>query len=273
MIKAKLRRLLLKIRKHRSTKGLPVLSEPPVWQVPDGLTVTAVGDTGMRVIDNFLSPEEAEGLIKLHGDRVGRSTIIDTEGSSVADEYRTSSDTFIQVADHNPLVQAIVYRAASFFGLPVTHAETFSLTRYQSGEYYKSHYDHNGSLRADRLYTLLIYLNSLDADEGGGTLFNKLNLVTQPVQGRAVVWVNSEADKSVRKESVHSSLPITSDTAEKWVAQLWFRSYPFDGGATAPKRTAPGAGVPLNESMGLPFGVAVPKPEDIPEDAKNPVFD
>ena len=66
-----------------ATKGIPYIPEPPVWQFPEGFTVHAVGQTGVRVIDNFLSEEEAQEVISLYGMEVARSTVIGPGGHSI----------------------------------------------------------------------------------------------------------------------------------------------------------------------------------------------
>jgi len=190
----------LEFRKYLATKGIPYIPEPPIWQFPDGFSVHSVGNTGVRVVDNFLSEEEAREVISLYGLAVSKSTVIGPGGNSITHDHRTSSDTLIAI-DSSPLVESLTYRAATLFGLPVSHAEIFSLTRYQHGEYYKGHFDHDGSMKADRLYTLLIYLNGLTPEEGGGTCFEKLNLVVQPVCGRAIVWNNSDLGRVRLPES------------------------------------------------------------------------
>ena len=251
-----LRRKSLEFRKYLATKGIPYIPQAPIWQIPDGFSVYSVGKTGVKVVDNFLSEEEALQVISLYGPAVSRSTVIGPGGDSITHDYRTSSDTLI-ATDSSPLIQSITYRAATLFGLPVSHAETFSLTRYQYGEYYKGHFDHDGSMKADRLYTLLIYLNGLTPEEGGGTCFEKLNFVAQPVCGRAVVWKNSDLNRVRLSESYHSALPILKEGAEKWVAQLWFRSYRQTSTRPA-ARSAPPAGIPLEASTPLPSGVFLP---------------
>ena len=252
-----LSRKSLEFRKYLATKGIPYIPDPPVWQFPEGFRVHSIGQTGVRVIDNFLSEEEAREVINLYGLAVARSTVIGPGGHSITHDYRTSSDTRISI-ESSTLLKSITYRAATLFGLPVSHAETFSLTRYQYGEYYKGHFDHDGSMKADRLYTLLVYLNGLAPEEGGGTCFEKLNLVAQPVCGRAVVWNNSDLGRVRLAESYHSSLPILKEGTEKWVAQLWFRAY-RQTNFRPNARTTPSAGIPLKASTPLPPGVHLPE--------------
>ncbi|HJP05363.1 MAG TPA: 2OG-Fe(II) oxygenase [Gammaproteobacteria bacterium] len=103
-----------------------------------------------------------------------------------------------------------------------------------------------------------IYLSDLAENEGGETMFSKLNLVAQPICGRAVVWPNSYADKSLRPESLHSALPVLVEGAEKWVAQLWFRPYNTNNQTRLPERQDRPAGVPLEQGDALPRGVSLP---------------
>jgi hypothetical protein len=250
---------LLLARQRRSTKHIPMIPEPPAWQFPAGFTVRDVGETGVRIVDNFCTAEESAALIEMGRGLVAPSTVIGPGGKSILHDYRTSSDSFIPLGSADPLILNIVYRAASLLGLPMSHSEKFSLTRYRSGEYYKAHLDHDGTLKADRLYTVLLYLNDLSVEEGGGTLFEKLNLATQPVQGRAVLWVNSDREKRALKQTLHSSLPVTRDGAEKWVAQMWFRNYVVNTKIKPPERADVALGTPLTEAVDLPTGLFVRK--------------
>jgi prolyl 4-hydroxylase len=243
-------------RRYLSTHRIPTIPEPPVWQFPEGFTVHSVAQTRIRAIDNFLSRDEAQQIIDTHRESVRKSTVIGPDGSSIVHDHRNSSDTFIQV-DADSLIQMVVCRAAALLGLPVGHVEKLSITRYKSGEYYKSHLDHDGSVKADRLYTVLIYLNDLKEEEGGGTLFNKLNLVTHPVCGRAIIWANCDSNRKVLAETEHSSMPVLKEGVEKWVIQMWFRSYKLNSRAKYVERADNPAGLPLEPSALLPPGISI----------------
>ena len=118
----------------------------------------------------------------------------------------------------------IVMRAAMLLGLPVGNVESVYVTRYRAGEYYKAHHDAYEGFDGDRYYTTLIYLNDMEESEGGGTVFEKLNIGVRPKCGRAVIWTNRNPDGSTHAETTHEALPVNEGT-EKWVIQLWFRSY------------------------------------------------
>lgn len=251
------RHISLLVRQRRSAHHIPMIPEPPAWQFPAGFTIKEVGETGIRLVDNFCTAEEAAAIIEIGRQTVSPSTVIGPSGESILHDYRTSSDTFVFLRNADPVLLDIVYRASSLLGLPMSHSEPVSLTRYRSNEHYKAHLDHDGSLKADRLYTVLLYLNDLTVEEGGGTMFEELNIVTQPVRGRAMLWVNSDRNRTPLKETVHSSLPVTRDGAEKWVAQMWFRTYQHSIKARPVERADVPPGTPLTKGANLPNGIFV----------------
>jgi len=227
----------------------------PLASFPDGLTVTKVANTGLTVVDNFCTAEEAQHFIAQGQGLVERSRIVDENNNLVEHAGRTSHNAFIPVDPKDPVMQAIVFRAASLFGLPISYVEKINFTRYEEGQFYKTHLDFNDSYTADRLYTCLIYLNDLDVEQGGGTWFPSLNLVATPKLGRAVTWMNKNPDGSGHFESHHAALPPKGAGNEKWVIQLWFRPYPYSSYAAEPLAESVATGQALSEADALPGGV------------------
>jgi len=238
-----------------SRLGFYPVPPQPLAALPDGLSVTRVCNTGLTVLDNFCTAEEAEHFINIGRGVVTRSVIVDDSNKHVQHSGRTSQDAFVKLDKNDPVLHRVVFRAASLFGLPCSYAEKVSFTRYGDGEYYKAHLDYNDSFTADRLYTCLIYLNTLTEAEGGGTWFTRLNLVATPKLGRAVCWVNKDPDGTRHPESHHAALPPKGGDVEKWVIQLWFRSYPVNSDVLEPKATAAPQGQALSGSDQLPDGV------------------
>jgi len=248
------RRLLVR-NYRRAACTPPALAPPPLWQLPAGFAVTDIGATGIRMAERFCTPSEAAELIELGRRQVSPSTVIGPEGHSVQHAYRTSSDTLIKLADANPLVRQIVTRAAALLGLPPAHSEALSLTRYLDDQQYKAHLDHDGSLRADRLYTVLLYLNDLLPEQGGATRFEKLNVDVQPVCGRALFWVNADQQRLPLQSTLHAALPVRGCATEKWVVQLWFRTYPTSSGMQPDVRSEVSPAQPLSTADPVPPGV------------------
>jgi len=256
--KLKLRRRykLWRMKKRRSAALESGIPQPPLWSFPIGLKIGEIDQTSVRFVDGFCTPQEAAGLINIAKNRVNPSSVLGAHGKSITHDYRTSSDTKIGLVNADPLVRSIVARAAGLLGLPMAHAESLNITRYRAGEYYKSHLDHDGSPSADRIYTTLLYLNDLGESDGGGTLFEDLNFVTKPVCGRAIFWINSDRAGRALPQYRHASLPVTNDDAEKWVAQIWFRTYIFSDGAHGPNFAEWPESAPLQSSADLPFGIS-----------------
>ena len=197
----------------------------PIHNLPDGFTVNTVGHTGIRVIDNFLTAEEADFLIQLaKNESLDRSQIV-YAGEAVHDDTRTSAHHIVYHRfKQEPRVISLVARGAMLAGVPADHAEQAYVCRYSGGEYYYGHYDFaNGFLTEHRLCTVLIYLNDVEPAHGGETYFRELNLAVRPIKGRAVCWTNTNPDGSNHYEAMHAALPPID--AEKWVVQLWFRPY------------------------------------------------
>jgi prolyl 4-hydroxylase len=196
----------------------------PLAFLPDGFAITHAGETGVAIVENFCTAEEATYLIKHAHDKL-RDSRITINNQQILDDYRTSQTAMVfDPYNKDPKVLPLLYRAGMLLGLPFNNVETVYVTRYREGEYYKAHEDFYPGFDGDRLYTVLIYLNDLEEEQGGGTIFDKLNIGVKPKLGRAVIWTNTNPDGSHHPETRHEALPVKNG-AEKWVIQLWFRSY------------------------------------------------
>lgn len=230
----------------------------PLALLPDGFTINWAGDTGIAIVDNFVTSEEAEYLIARASEGLTDSQI--TIGNRrFKDSYRTSQTAIVLDPSYmDPAIIVLVRRAAMLLSLPASHVESVYVTRYRGGEYYKAHQDAYPGFDGDRLYTALIYLNDLAEESGGGTVFEKLNVGVRPKCGRAVIWTNKNQDGTTHPETLHEALPV-ADGAVKWVVQLWFRSYPMlpipPDSADNPQAKR---GTPLQGNEALLDGVCAP---------------
>lgn len=196
----------------------------PVDFLPPGFAVSQIADTGVSVIDNFCTREEAKYIIETARPYLTPSRIV-VNNESVLDDYRSSSTASVYNSSFkDPALLPLLFRGAMICGVPYTHVETVFVTRYSSKEFYKSHEDFFPGFQGDRLYTVLIYLNDMEPEEGGSTTFEKLRLGATPKCGRAVSWTNRNPDRSPHPETTHEALPV-AEGSEKWAVQLWFRRY------------------------------------------------
>jgi hypothetical protein len=119
---------------------------------------------------------------------------------------------------------------------------------------YNEHVDHGAAFEVDRLYTVLLYLNTVAPEQGGATVFPHLKVAVQPRAGRAVTWTNKNPDGTEHWENSHAAHPVTNG-GEKWVIQFWFRAYPLLGAIADMERPQMTTGQPLAADAATPDGV------------------
>ncbi len=225
--------------------------------LPNDFCARQVANTGLSIVDNFCTPEEASYLIKCTQDRLKPSTMT-VNYQNILTSRRTSETATVFSEDRwDPAVLPLLHRGSMLVGLPYNHVEAVYVTRYQAGQKFDSHTDFYPGYNGDRLYTILIYLNDLSGDQGGETIFEDLRVSVQPKLGRAIIWTNKNPDGSVHDETRHAAAPVSTH-AEKWVIQLWFRRYKmFDPPNDSNHLTFPSTlGQSLQGHEVLPLGVS-----------------
>ena len=69
------------------------------------------------------------------------------------------------------------------------HIGGFNLQRYQSGQHYqKIHTERSDLSNLHRLFVWMTYLNDVDSDDGGTTVFSHYGLEIQPKKGLTLIW-------------------------------------------------------------------------------------
>lgn len=171
------------------------------------------------VLENVLSDEECNELIKLSTDKMKRSKIGTTREEN---ELRTSSSMFIEESE-NELVERVETRISTIMNIPIAHGEGLQILRYTPGQQYKAHHDFFSSthkvVNNNRISTLVMYLN--DVEEGGETFFPQLNFSVSPKKGMAVYFEYFYNDQTLNELTLHGGAPVI--TGEKWVATQWMR--------------------------------------------------
>jgi prolyl 4-hydroxylase len=220
--------------------------------MPDGFSITKVGETGVSIIDGFCSPEEARAVIDFSRDKLGFAGVM-LDGKFVEHpQRRCETGLVFGPRNVNQELLPIACRAAALTGLPYTHLEGVYVTRYQEGGLYDEHVDFGDQFSVDRLYTVLLYLNDMTPEDGGATVFPRLNIEVQPQAGRAVCWTNMNPDGSSHTETSHAAL-LVKPGGEKWAIQFWFHPYKmFDAIDIAAPQAKPG--VPLSKDDKLAAG-------------------
>jgi prolyl 4-hydroxylase len=254
-IRRRLNRLWYR-RNYYLSKLLPATVPPsPLHHLPDGFRISVVGKTGIRVIDNFCTQDEADYLIDKARKRLAKSRVV-VDGKAIFDSGRTSSHAVVfHRFEQDSVVLPIVARGAMLAGVPVDQAEQIYVSRYGPGELYHGHYDFSDDfMTTHRLCTMLIYLNDLAENQGGATYFRDLNVAIRPRRGRAVCWTNTNPDGSPHKETVHAALPSEGEHTEKWVIQIWYRPYRMHKLHEKLEYRQMTPGIPLSENDQVPDG-------------------
>lgn len=187
-------------------------------------------DPLIQVIDNFLSAEDCNYLIKKGGAKLTRALVSSASGGEVS-SGRTGSNCWLSFEDDSSLKE-IALAISSRVNIPLENSENMQLIYYSLGQEYKPHFDAY-DLKSDRgirctknggqrLVTALLYLN--DVRKGGGTIFPKLDIIVEAKAGRALVFQNTLLNDSIRHPlSLHGGLPV--EEGEKWAVNLWFRQF------------------------------------------------
>jgi len=204
-----------------------------VASLPLGVSRTTMSDSPiLDVLDNFLSPQEAEEIIALANDRFARSAVVDpSTGTQKPDATRTSSTVFLDKSE-NELVRRIEERAAKAAGLPATFLERLQVTRYLHGQFYRPHFDYlpetpDVLANGQRAVTIFAYLADLPEEEtGGATAFPKLGLKIRPKKGKAVLWHNMDHTGKVDPRTLHGGEEVLLPHSVKYGLNIWFRTKP-----------------------------------------------
>jgi len=189
------------------------------------------------LIENFLTHEECDHLIKRAKPTLQRSTVVsdslENGEVSALNEARTSQGMFLEKPSKDPILRRVEKRIAELTRLPEDNGEGMQILRYGLNAEYRPHYDYfdpntpGGSAcynrGGQRLATLVIYL--ADTEEGGETIFPYADVSTKPIKGNAVLLYNCTPDGEEDFLSLHGSAPVIS--GEKWVAVKWLRQNKF----------------------------------------------
>ena len=175
-------------------------------------------------VENFLNANECKAIA---------AEIKQSLSATALNEVKTSHN-FDQggacdlSASNNPLVKDVDQRLCKLIGIDASYAESLQGQYYGSDQtlkpytdYLEQHeMDHNDELLGHRSYTLMIYLNDVEA--GGETHFLAPNSTLKPRRGLAVIWSNLAPDGTPNPESARRTMPVLS--GYQAVITKWFRS-------------------------------------------------
>jgi len=184
----------------------------------------------LRYIDNFLTDEECDELIKFSDDKFVESLVVEKDNSRSKHEGRTSTTAYIY-KNSNPIADAIETRTAKLLQGNESHIEGLQVVRYMPGQQFTAHYDwfmddYKVKIQNQRLYTVFAYLN--DVTEGGETAFPRLNHSFSPRRGDALFWRDAADINTPLVDSLHAGMPPTGNTTIKYGLNIWYNFRPLN---------------------------------------------
>ena len=176
------------------------------------------------IVDNVLSEDECKEIIALCKNRFRSSHEYLTNKSDKT--FRTSQTSSFY---SHPAMKQIDQKISNILNLDDAYSETTQVQYYQKGQEFKPHTDYFtpntkeyqkfAGKRGQRTYTVIAYLS--DVDEGGDTIFTKMDIHVKPKLGRILVWNNQTDEGRVNPQSMHWGSPIVR--GHKYILTKWYR--------------------------------------------------
>lgn len=185
-------------------------------------------ESPVKILENFLSPENCKYLIDTYDEKVFKSrVVINThDGKNNADTHssRTSSTFFIPNSDK--VISELRKKVSEMLDVDVKNIEGVQFLRYMKGERYLWHHDFlkGGNITNQRTDTIIVYLNDLEETDGGATAFHHYKVKVCPKEGRAVWFKNCDDNGKLINESLHAGEEILTDIT-KYALNIWIRQY------------------------------------------------
>jgi prolyl 4-hydroxylase len=177
-----------------------------------------------KIIDNFLSDDECDSIIKFSQYKYSQSQVKGGENNTddVNDTESRSSKTYYFKYDENDLIKNIRSRIANILNIDKDFLESLQSTKYDKNQYYKLHHDYFTNESNQRKYSVIIYLNDLSPEDGGETYFPFYDAKIIPKKGTMIYFDNSFYNNIENPLTLHESKPILSDK-NKFIVTTWSR--------------------------------------------------
>jgi prolyl 4-hydroxylase len=179
-------------------------------------------------IENFVTPEQADHLMKL-ADEIKKPSTIDTKDDpyTLSQNVRSSESAHLGKA-RDKIVKQIEDSACNYTGLDTHYLEPMQVVVYEKGQKFNPHYDffspdsQDIEYRGNRNKTILVYLNDIDKQYGGATVFPKIGLKIQPKAYSAIYFENMN-ESGVDYNTLHAGEELQTDKIKKYAINIWFR--------------------------------------------------
>ncbi|XP_017058805.1 prolyl 4-hydroxylase subunit alpha-1 [Drosophila ficusphila] len=152
-----------------------------------------------------------------------RSAVAGSGGTRAVRDLRVSQQTWL---DYTSPVMKSISRIIQFVsGFDMAGSEFMQVANYGVGGQYEPHPDYfevnlPKDFKGDRISTSMFYLS--EVEQGGFTVFTKLNVFLPPVKGAMVMWHNLHRSLDVDARTLHAGCPVI--VGSKRIGNIWMHS-------------------------------------------------
>jgi len=172
-----------------------------------------------KILDNFLSNDECDNIIKLAQNRFKKSQI-NTANHRTDNNIRSSYSAQFKIRE-NEFIMNIENKIINLLDINNEKLEGLQITKYDKNDFYQLHHDYNTNIINIRKYSVIIYLNNLLPGDGGETHFPLYNTKITPKKGRIVYFDDLLSHNKMENHlTIHESLPILNETT-KYILSTW----------------------------------------------------
>lgn len=221
------------------------------------------------IADNVFSEEECDKLISLAKDKLITASTISPKGqkhsSTQRQKYRSAKQAAFHATEGDGLVQMFRDKMSNMALMPEEHGEPLSVIKYEENDSYGLHFD--SSLAVGRYVTVMVYLNDVDPNAGGHTVFpwaqrteesmfysgvtgtgrdigelrsisiepdielvcdaDSDSTMIRPKRGRVLIWFTHRPDLKRESYAAMHGGCPINGDHEKWIATLFIDWFPF----------------------------------------------
>jgi len=181
-----------------------------------------------KIFPNFISEYDCNYLILNTGNNFSDSTLIDdSKTSSYIDKSIRSSQVYFYKKKQNKIIESIENKIAQELNIPIDNIEPIQMVKYNNYQEYKEHYDYIEGIINQRTHTFIIYLNSLNENEGGTTNFIKYKKKIRPTKSLGICFRNIDSYSRLNYMSLHSGEKVIGSNP-KYILSIWIRKYKYE---------------------------------------------
>ncbi|XP_037950135.1 prolyl 4-hydroxylase subunit alpha-1-like isoform X2 [Teleopsis dalmanni] len=153
---------------------------------------------------DLLNNNQIDDVLEQAKNNMARSEVVNGTMSVVRD-VRVSQQTWLDYS--SPVMRTIYNLVSHISALDLKNAEIMQVANYGIAGQYEPHYD---------------FFGFSDVEQGGFTVFPKLNLFLPPIKGALVMWYNLHKSVDLDMRMLHAGCPVIKGS--KRIGNIWVHS-------------------------------------------------